>query len=350
MFKYNIHLFRGVSIIFIVFSHCYNISITSFDQNNDLLAKVYRNMVSGGSAFFVFISGFLFLTIYKSNNNYFSFIWKKIKFVYIPFLFFISFDIFYLFFKLFINNHPLSNKLQFYKNALFNFDFYTSFFLGKSFVTYNILWYIPFIMMMYLISPFFLYYSKLRLKSQIHIFLFSLIVSLFLHRNYSFDFVKNFQNVIYFMPFYLLGILSSINEEKKFFKISNNILFILVIFSIVIPIIKNLFQMNIFKLIDVMMFQKLFFCIFFSALLQNTNSRNLKIINLLANNSFGIFFVHPFLLLLLGKATNILEISFKTESFFLYFFIAFSILFTSLIIVIIIKKIFGSRSKYFIGL
>ena len=204
--------------------------------------------------------------------------------------------------------------------------------------------------MMYLISPFFLHYGGLRFSSQIYIFLFSLLVSLFLHRNHSFEFVMNFQNVVYFTPFYLLGILSSINEKKKYFEISNKILFYFILLSIVIVIINNLSQANILKLIDVMMFQKLFFCIIFSEFLKKINSQNWNLIRVLANNSFGIFFVHPFLLLLLGKATNMLEISFKTESFLLYFLIAFSILFTSLIIVIIIKNILGSRSKYFIGI
>ena len=349
MFKWNIHFFRGVSIIFIVFSHCYNFSITSFGQNNDLLPKTYRNMVSGGSAFFVFISGFLFLSIYESNKSYFGFILKKIKFVYLPFLFFISFELFYIFFKLFINYVSPTNKLQFYKNALFNYDFSSTFFLGKSFISLDILWYVPFIMMVYIISPFFLYFSRLIFNTQIYIFLFSLLVSLFLQRNYSFEFVKNFQNVIYFMPFYFLGILSSINEEKKYFSISSKIVFYFFLISIIISIVINLYKLNIFKMIDLMMFQKLFFCIIFSELLKNINSQNWNIIKLLANNSFGIFFVHPFLIFSLVKLTSLLGISYKTESFLLYFLIACSILFTSLIIVIVIKKILGSKSKYFIG-
>lgn len=349
MFKWNIHLFRGVSIIFIVFSHCYNFSISCFGQNNDLLAKIYRNMVSGGSAFFVFISGFLFLTLYDSDKKYFDFILKKIRFVYLPFLFFILFDLFYIILNLFINYFNPTNKVQIYKNALLNFDFYSAFFLGKSFISSGILWYIPFIMLMYLISPFFLYYSRLKFNLQIYIFVFSLLVSLFLHRRYSFDFIKNFQNVIYFMPFYLLGILSSINEKKKYYRISNNILIYLVLLSIVFAIIHNLSQANIFKLIDVMMFQKLFFCIIFSELFKIINSKNWVLIKSLANNSFGIFFVHSVLLSFLGTITTKIGLSYKSESFIIYFLIALTILFASLIIVMIIKKIFGYRSKYFIG-
>ena len=351
MFKWNIHLFRGVSIIFIVFSHCYNLSISSFGQNNELLAKIFRNIVSGGSAFFVFISGFLFLTIYDSNKKYFDFILKKIKFVYLPFLFFMSFDLFYILFKLFINYFTHSNpeKQYFNKNILFNFDFSSAFFLGESFISFGNFWYIPFIMMMYIISPFYFYFSQLRFNFQIYIFLFSLQVSLFLHRNHSFEFVMNFQNVIYFMPFYLLGILLSINDKKKYFGISNKILFYLLLLSIILSIVNNIYNSNIFKLIDLMMFQKLFFCIIFSELLKNISSQNLGIIKLLANNSFGIFFVHSFFIFLLGKLTILFGIAFKNESFFIYLLISFSILFTSLIVVIMIKKILGSRSKYFIG-
>lgn len=349
MFKLNIHLFRGVSIVLIVFSHCYNLTISSFGQNNDLLSKTFRDSVSGGSAFFVFISGVLFFTIYESNKKYLIFIFKKIKFVYLPFLFFISLDLYYIFFKLFINYFSPTIKQQYYQNALLNFDFSSAFFIGKSFISFGIYWYIPFIMVIYLISPFFLFYRRFDINFQIYLFLISLLVSSILQRNYSYEFVMIFQNVIYFFPFYLLGILSSINDEKKYFKITNKILIMLVLLAIIISIINNLFDTIIFRFIDVMIFQKILLCIIFSELLKNINSQNWEIIKLFANNSFGIFFVHPILLCLLGRVTILYGILYKTESFLIYFLIALSILFTSLIIVIVIKKILGSKSKYFIG-
>jgi surface polysaccharide O-acyltransferase-like enzyme len=162
MFKKNVHNFRGISIVFIVFSHCYFFSICNFGNNENFFAKMFKNMISGGSAFFVFISGFLFLSIYKSNERYFDFLLKKIRFVYLPFLFFILFDLFYIILMNVLNFISPSDRYHFYREALFNFDFLSVYFVGKSFVTSGILWYVPFIMFIYLLSPIFLSYSKLN--------------------------------------------------------------------------------------------------------------------------------------------------------------------------------------------
>jgi surface polysaccharide O-acyltransferase-like enzyme len=349
MFKLNIHLFRGISIIFIVFSHCYNVSISSFNQNEHFFAKIFKNLVSGGSAFFVFISGFLFLNVYKSNKKYFDFLLKKIRYVYLPFFFFASFDFSYIIFKIFYNSIIPTSKSQYYWDAIYNFDFISVYFVGGSFITKGILWYVPFIMVVYFLSPIFLFYSKLNINLKIYIFSLSLLTSLFLFRNYSNELVSVFQNVIYFLPFYLLGILTCQNEEYLYLKIKNQFLFILVFISLIIASSKDILPSIIVSRIDLMLFQKLFFCFVFLLSLKKINSLSWGIVKILATYSYGIFFLHTIILSLIRFVTTLLGISFRTDSFLIYLSISTIVLFLSLIGVLIIKRILGSKSKYYIG-
>ena len=56
----HINYFRGIAIIFIVFGHCFNLGISQYYQNTTLFAKLIRNLLPGGTTFFVFVSGLKF--------------------------------------------------------------------------------------------------------------------------------------------------------------------------------------------------------------------------------------------------------------------------------------------------
>lgn len=346
MFKINIHYFRGISIIFIVFSHCYFCGVSIFGQNQHFFNKILISLISGCSSFFVFISGFLFNTIYKSNIKYFDFLLNKIRFVYLPFIIFISFDLLYLILMIIINSN---NKSQFYSDTLFNINFINVYFGGKSFITSGILWYVPFIMFIYLLSPVFLFYSRLRADFRFYILFLSLMLSLFLFRGKNFDFLSTIHNVIYFLPFYLLGILSSQFEFYLYKKINKINLLFLILLSFGVAFISNYPPFLFLTSFDLILFQKVFFCIVFLVSLKSLNPKKLEIIKILATNSFGIFFIHPIIIYLVGYYTTSLNIIYKNESFFIYLIIATIVLFISLFVVLIIKRILGKRSKYFIG-
>jgi peptidoglycan/LPS O-acetylase OafA/YrhL len=204
-------------------------------------------------------------------------------------------------------------------------------------------------MVMYLLSPIFLFYSKLRIDFKIYIFSFSLLTSLFLFRSFSNELASIYQNVIYFLPFYLLGILSCQYEEYLSLKIKNHFIFSLVFISIIVAISNIMLPSLIVSRIDLMLFQKLFFCIVFLLVLKRINSQSWRIVKILATNSYGIFFFHTIILSLIRLLTTLLVISFKTDSFLIYLFIATIILLISLVGVLVIKRILGSKSKYLIG-
>jgi surface polysaccharide O-acyltransferase-like enzyme len=348
MFRENIHLFRGISIIFVVFSHCYYLGICVFGHNENILAQVFRNLISGASAFFVFISGFLFSEIYKTNKYYKKFIYKKIKFVYFPFLIFISFDLAYLIFRVILSFITDDSKFTYYWDRILGFDFVSTYIVGKALMTFGVLWYIPFIMVVYILSPIFLFYNGSKFKFKISILLFSFLISIIIFRSSASNISSLFHNLIYFLPFYFLGIIFHEFEDKLYLKVRCFHLLTLFLISFTLGVINCILPSILVKTFDLMMIQKILFCFVFFVLLKKSKNE-LPILDTLANYSFGLYFVHPIVILVIVKIMSYLNITYKTESFLVYLFMASFVLISSLCLVISIKKLLGFRSKYFIG-
>jgi surface polysaccharide O-acyltransferase-like enzyme len=348
MFRKNIHLFRGLSIIFVVFSHCYYLGICVFGHNENIFAQIFRNFISGSSAFFVFISGFLFLSIYKSNNDYKKKLYKKIKFVYYPFLIFISFDLVYLIFRVILSFISDDSNFTYYWDRILKFDFVSTYIVGKSLFTFGVLWYIPFIMLVYILSPIFLFYSRYNFSFKISILLISFLISFLIFRNTASNISSLFHNLIYFLPFYFLGIIFYEFEDKLYLKISCFHILILFFISFILGVIYSASPSALLKVYDLMIIQKILFCIAFFVLFKKYKNK-LPILSTLANYSFGIYFVHPIVILIILKLISYFNITYKTESFLFYLFLSFFVLLISLGLVIYLKKLLGVRSKYFIG-
>jgi surface polysaccharide O-acyltransferase-like enzyme len=87
----------------------------------------------------------------------------------------------------------------------------------------------------------------------------------------------------------------------------------------------------------------------FLILFNKIKSNNINILNVLADSSFGIFFIHIVLINIVGIVTSLFGINYKTESFLIYLLVVSFILFISLLLVLLGKRILGSKSRYFIG-
>jgi peptidoglycan/LPS O-acetylase OafA/YrhL len=348
MFRKNIHLFRGISIIFVVFSHCYYLGFCVFGHNANIFSQVFRNLISGASAFFVFISGFLFSELYKTNKNYKKFIYNKIKFVYSPFLIFISIDLIYLIFRVISSFITNDSDFTYYWNRILEFDFVSTYFVGKGLMTFGVLWYIPFIMVVYMLSPIFLFYKGTKFKFKILILLFSILISFMIFRSSTNDLSSLFHNLVYFLPFYFLGIIFHELEDELFLKVSSYHLLTLFLVSISLGVINCFLPSWWGTKFDLLMIQKILFCFLFFVFLKKSKNE-LFVLVTLANYSFGLYFVHPIVILVIVKLIGYLNITGKTESFLVYLFMASFVLMFSLFSVICIKKLMGFRSKYFIG-
>ncbi len=338
---------RAVAIILIVLGH----SVYNSEKGFPVLLE---NIVRGGTAVFVFISGYFLHAVFAQNFQFQAFLLKKWKGVVVPFLF-VSFV--GLGFKLFgwwwLDGLPLE------KVAL------NVFYTVKNFYVLYPHWYIPFIMVVFLLSPLYLAYLQLPLWRQLLLFALFSILAVMLHRPHGNAGV--IQSLLYYTPFYLLGMLFSLYrvfliKHYKPLLLVSALLFMgaLIMQTWVVPWVGN-YHKWFFKYrgIDFQFVQKMGLCILLLALCYLLSiwkgiwlclDRWLREVGEL---SFAIFFLHPLLTLAMNNLFPLLGWSkvpggawfsvFMTSVVFCIHF------FGSFYIARAIRYFFPSQSRWLIG-
>lgn len=337
--------FRAVSIFLIVAGHSY----TVWDINT-VSEELLANIITGGTSLFVFISGFFFHYKFHQKFKYKNFLIKKINNVLIPFILLstIAFCIIVVYL-----DKPYylltSDTSEFWDQITLYFKYLWT---GRVLIAY---WYIPFVMIIFALSPVFNKYIELQNKSQILIFLILLFVSMIVQR--SSGNLSPIHSVIYFTPLYLLGIMFSINKGLLLNFIKNKfIIFGICVIGLSLLQIKiygshgNFEKDNIFSYngLDIIIIQKIFLIFFIISLLHNIDKRHIFFMKYIASISFPIFFIHPWILFFMQYylINNYILFLPGIIIFAINVFVAF---FGSIIIANIIKLILNKRSRYLIG-
>jgi len=334
--------FRAIAILIIILGHAFKPVYP-----HSFINEIFGNLITGGSAFFVFISGFFFDYLYLKKFNYLVFLRKKFLNIAIPYLILSVFYIigYYLItgsFKNFINIDFMGINENY-------INFIVDIFSGRHLVIY---WYIPFIMMIYVLSSPIISYCRLKLIYQIIIVSVFFIISAIFHRN-----TNPMQNLFYFLPYYLLGILYSqnikiINQALLKYPLFFFLAFLISLFysvqfynSVTLsPFVLNL-NLSLCNSLDFQVFQKIIYIFFLlSVLLQYLNKFN-QILKFIAVISFPLFLIHPLVISLLSF------LNYKNDLPPLYsMLLNFSLFFSlSVFIAVFCKSIFGKYSRYIIG-
>jgi surface polysaccharide O-acyltransferase-like enzyme len=288
--------FRGLAILFIVAGHsCVYWAMESFYE------KVFANLITGGTIFFVFISGFLFHHVFYPKFQYQQFMVKKLKYVLLPYTILtltgVGCFVFYLdrppYAEVFITNQINS----WYLYILLCIQYWWT---GSILDAY---WYIPFIMIIFALSPVFIKQIQLPIKVQLGLFIFLLCLSSFVQR--PTHNLSPLHCVIYFIPVYMLGIMCSIKKVQvfKFLEGKSVILgFFVVLLSAAQIVIYNNYgnfhksPLFSYRGIDMMIFQKILMCFFLLSLIQKFENKNIPFLKYIASASFAIYFIHPWIL------------------------------------------------------
>ena len=347
----SINYFRGISIVFIVAGHCYWVTQWKIDSP---VQKTLMNLITGGTIFFVFISGFLFHHIFYKKFDFRRFMTQKVKNVLSPYL---------IFFLIAICCYSLTPLEWPWKHHFFiekPGGYYT---YARPFLLYlwtgrilNAYWYIPFIMIVFLMSPLFILFINARSALRYAIFLLTLSIPLMIHR--PVDNLYVIQSVVYFIPVYLFGILSSIHKEKIYAKLRGKepvmiaLVIVLAIIQAVFFNIQGNFHKPPFKIttIDIMLVQKMVMAVFFMVFLNRFEHRRFAIMEKLAAASFSIYFIHPLIVDLLPRYMMRINplFSFMPEVFLLAVHTGLLVWFCYLIAKSI-KRLFPSKSRMIIG-
>lgn len=341
--------FRGIAILFIVAGHSYsNWYINSFHE------KVIANLISGGTVLFVFISGFFFHHVFYNRFVYRNYFIKRSSHVFIPYciLSLAGFSYFIL------TKTPLPMAEALGIKAIPPEHEYLQiltvyFWTGRIAVSY---WFIPFIILIFLAAPLFYRFVKLPTAVQYTLIGFFLIVSMLIHRpTFNLSPVHSF---IYFIPVYLIGIISSIKKDQvfKFIETKARLLALMVLAMATFQAAfyekwGNFVKADMFAYagLDIMIVQKLLMCFFWVALLKKFENSNFQIIELLASASFAIFFLHPWIYMALDKcfiSKGLLD-AFPGGVTFLS--VAPLVVSLTLLLAVAIKSLFKQKSRLLIG-
>jgi hypothetical protein len=333
-FNYSVENFRGLAILFVMFSH-----VSSLRQIGGVGGFVYFAMVDA-TAWFVFISGYLFYYIEYSRFDYTRYLVKKAKHVVLPYLILsvpaviagIAFD------------RPLLLDLSPGAYVLW------SLLVGGAVV--GPMWFIPMIVLFFLTSRIF---HRLAGTRYLHpLTLIALTVSLFSTR--PINDLNPFLSFVHFLGFYLLGISvargSSVidrNLHSSATRVSmflGLLVFVLAAWGYDAQASEPLGFFDGWGKFNTLLLGKLSLLVgmflFFS---RRLGTRNV-VLGHLAENSFGLFFVHGFFMLLFLKICQHLEIPSVSLIFLLETVV---VICGSIFGVFVIRLVLGKASRYVIG-
>lgn len=334
---------RGVAIALIVLGHSIFLAQPDFPA-------LLENLLRGGTGLFVFVSGFFFHRVFAPGFDYRCFIAKKARALFFPF-------VFVSLIALVIRSLGWWQEGLPWQQTLLNL-WYT---LRNGYVLYPH-WYIPFIFLTFLCSPLHLAYIRARMPVQLLVLVTSALVAALIHRPQSNT--HFLQSLVYFTPFYLLGILFS-----QYHQTLRRYHWPLLTLSLFVIIITALAQTYLWVHIgnyhkaafdyaswDLQLIQTLFGCSALLALCHHIHWQWLQQhLRWLAELSFPIFFIHPLLTIALENLANSGAIKpyFPVTglgSSLLVFALVFSVQFYgSAGIAVVIRAVFKKNSRFIVG-
>ncbi len=347
-FLQYIHYFRAIAIVGIVAVHCKS----SFGWKNHHEEQFWSSILVYSTILFVFIAGFLFQHIQGRRFDYGDYLRKKASYVILPYLFA---SIPAILEKLFLSRADMMSFLPDYLKVSPDILKVVYMLLtGKHFGPF---WFIPMITLVYLISPLLIYLDKQWWFYKI-IFPIIFLAGLFTF-NFGFEFTT-IESFVFFIPIYIFGMWAS--RQKEYLTTLR--------WKLIAPLGILLALMVTLELTGVIAldtsygayrpeetyylpfnFGKLKMSILCLVLLNSlylVRQKDFPLLGFLADYSFGIYFVHLYIIRIIEMLVHKAGINFEFNSLY---FILHVLLITLLcsILLIAVKKILGSRSRYVIG-
>ena len=322
-----INVFRGLAILLIIMGHTMQLG-----ESNSLLHYINAEVVCGGTALFIFISGFLFQHL-SYKFEYKDYLKKKWTNVLMPYFITAIPGLLFCFY------FPLE-----YKNAFYGLEFYKQIpillSIGR---VHNVpTWFIPMIVIFFLFSFVFLKLEKKNVLYKLLPFLF--LITIFLPRGSAeyqdtigLSYVAKYWiylkyillGFVHFLSLYVFGMFCSKNKDFLIDKFYQNkaLLWVLMLFfsglDIFLTYKYNFSNYTISKIFLTMLL--LGYLKHFDEFILSHKKTN-KTLDFIAKYSFGIFFVHWYWFFVFNKIFSLNEViscSSLPSSFFFAFVLVF---------------------------
>ncbi|WP_185154133.1 acyltransferase [Fulvivirga sp. M361] len=342
-----IHNLRGLAILFILGVHCR----TSFGWgDNTFSEKFWFSILVYGTIIFVFIAGFLFQHVHRAKFDYKTYLKKKFTYVILPY---VIVSIPALINKLFFDGHqPWQSDDYLTSSVIYKVGYMLV--TGKHMGPF---WFIPMITLIYIISPLLIYLDRTRYFYKF-LFPFVFVSGLFL---YDFGYnVNTWISFLYYIPVYLFGMACSrykayITDMKPLILLSLIAVYLTIIIlelSDVIAIGKrygfvedersNAYLFNFGKLKMLVLSPILVYVLY------KLRNSKLNVLGALGTYSFGIFFLHLYIIRIIEVAVNKIYPTFSFNSFSFVVHVML-VSFLSIGAIKVIKLVVKERSRYIVG-
>jgi hypothetical protein len=330
MFLNYINNLRAIAILFIVAGHCLDAFRWSQEPLISLLEFIYKN----GTLLFVFISGFLFQHL-AHRFGYRKYLLTKVKYIILPYLLVSIPAIVY--FTILHNRCNLPESFYTHSIVLQIAEFY---FTGSHVASF---WFIPMISIFYVLSPLLV---KLDADGRWYCLcpLF-MLVSLLVPRGETI-----LVNFVHFFSVYVLGMWFSRTREWLIPRVARHVWALLALYgaSVVIFAVGGRFSGPFSGL---SYFSKLILCLSLLSLAYRYDKFLGKGGDFLASISFGIFFIHSYILQGIkhsigGSLMGVLPFDGSMQYHLLLFLIVVSL---CSIVIVMERSIAGRYSRNLIG-
>jgi len=346
----SINHYRALAIVFIVAIHAQFVAGLKLDT---YISQFFFNVISGATLNFSFISGFVFYLVLYKRYKYSTFVKGRVNRFLKPYLFLsiLPIVVSLIIMPMYWDNSNLAiyNSWFWYVISIFKYVI-----TGAHITAY---WYIPFVIIMTLMSPLHVKFIKLKFKQQLIIFGILLIIASVVQRPYTRTFLfQAVQSTIYFTPLYVMGIMCAMHKDRIYKLLKGKDVYLLIIalgFVVlqtnngIIGLYKNHFLA--YNGVDLIVFKMVFMCLFFMVWLHRFEHVRSTIINSLANTSFAIYFLHVYVLKLILTIKNYYNLSFEGYTLLSYIIIILLMLGMSMIVAIGVNRLFPNYSFYLIG-
>ncbi len=350
--------FRAVAILIIIAGHSYPLCgedvVYQGDHIAGRLANAIPALLTGGTAYFVFISGFLYRLVFFGRTTYGEFMRKKALFVGLPYLILAS-PIALLEIGLGASTVVSSPSGFIYPHSSF-VDFIALISTGRVITAY---WYIPFIFIIFLASPLFDRFIALSRAWSSLVFLLSIGIAFWVVRPAGN--LNPVHSFLYFANFYLLGILFCEHREAIISLVTRPLVIATLLLGIfAIGAVQALVMERVGNLernptdgwglvgIDLMLVQKCVGVFLLCAMLSRWGAPLARPFEFIAGISFGLFFVHGIVIAILLRlplaaslrvGEPLVDLTMQSTVVFLL----------SVLIVVAVRRVAGRASRFVIG-
>ncbi|MEW9808129.1 acyltransferase family protein [Mesorhizobium sp. ZMM04-5] len=353
-----IEYFRALAILLIVCGHTFALAWTHFADEDPTtriaLINVIPSLINSGTAYFVFISGFLYRQVFHGRMAYGEFMRRKALYIGLPYLFMatpialaeIAAGAFYV--------ESFKDGVAYPHSGFV--DLVVLMTTGRM---VNAYWYIPFIFLVFLASPLFDRFIRMKPGPRLALVAVAFLVAMWVHR--PLDNLNPFHSFLYFANIYMFGMVFWEYRERILAVVARpGTVALLAILMLATAVVQALVLNNTSNIeraagdgwlplaFDMMLVQKyvgfFLFCGFFAL----WGRHAAKPLSFIAKNSFGLYFVHAIVIAVLMRMPEVLSphVGEPMADLALYFALVLAISFAAILTV---KAITGKYSRYIIG-